>query len=527
MTRAAKCWGAAIIGWILLPAVLGLLGGLVIRSGILSHPSPNALYLFGRGLYGAICIAVEILIIRMSIIQGRRYGATMFFAALLQLFLPLAVSLLVSHLNGSFNDNSFMFGLVLYGTYFAAIVIQECAILILVAVTLFILRKTRFSQHTGTLLSAAALGSLILLGIIKPSLAMIKFNIAHSPLALATANYNVSAVEFRQDEKAQTTLGKLPRPLKIYRKENEFFGIDPKGNRIELPFMENVDTDENSMFFDVYSDRIYYEQGGDVFMLDVNTRQIIKLPVAFSDALKEQNCSVRSPGSWCNTRHILGSHNDELALGFQGDVAVINIVTGERHNTSFEGPYTEGLYFFWANSKAYRLFVDSHPEKKEDGYPKTDEQLGNILWIYFDDKGEEYHVLTDEDLDSDRWGSVIYGGGERSYFFAQKTPIVTLKTDFPSTTYFADNESRFSIRELYLLNDKSIGLVIEKRLIVIDLETQTGNVLTDEKEIGRLIQNASLLSLDYTDYASFQCIDHRAIDQAQRDAGAEDIFCLQ
>ncbi|MFA5947075.1 MAG: hypothetical protein WC813_03545 [Patescibacteria group bacterium] len=522
MTKETKLWNASVLLWMIAP-VLTFLGILAVERLLFTNTDDGSIMLFAAVGSAALCIAAELFLVRSALLRQEKYGFVLFFAALLQFLIPLSLVIALSH--AKYDGDALVTLAFIAGFNFFITVLEILALAVFSAIVK-ILQHTRHSSRAEKVLLAGAILS-IHVAVLFPVLILLITKPPHHKTATPSYLYDASSVDFRRDEKVKTTLGQLPRPLKIFRKADEFFAMSPTGQTVSLPFMENVDADAGKfIFFDVYTDRVYYEQHGDVMMLDINSKKIKKLPDAFTRALKEESCFSTMVAN-CNPRHILGAHNNELALGFQGDVAVINIETGERTNTSYEGGDYGGLYFFWVNSKGYRLFLDTHPAIREQ-FSRADEQIGNILWVYFDDKGDAYKTLGGEDFGPDRWGSVIYGGGERSYFFKDKTPVLTLKTDFPSSNSYSEaNKSQFSVRELYLLDEKSVGLVIENKLIVINLVDKEARIVRNQKEIERLISGASLLSVDYGSYLGNNCVWNKDAEIAAGKDGARDIFCLQ
>src|SRR3989338_8171267 len=98
-------------------------------------------------------------------------------------------------------------------------------------------------------------------------------------------DYDLSDVGFRHNRKLNTVLGKYKRPLRIFREENNFFGISTDGERTPLSFLDSLQPDpKKEMYFDVFNDRVYYVKDEKLSFFDVTQVTSIVLPEPIKNA---------------------------------------------------------------------------------------------------------------------------------------------------------------------------------------------------------------------------------------------------
>lgn len=522
-----------LIIWILFPTVLVALGfvlqTLAVTTGGQNQSQDYISYVYG--MFVAACVATEIFIIRRAILKKEGYFALIFLGAAVQFLIP--ASLLVALLLGAGSQGENGFGLgflvVILGFIFVSISVAELVTLLLTTVTLFILRKQDKMQYAPSLLVMEAVVVFVVLGVIVPLVLVNQVRDSELEPAYLSLEYDSFDKEFREPEKQTTQLGTLPRPLGVVRRDDSFFALTADEDFIPLTFMEGLNPDsDRKIYFDVFTDHVYYVTAGEGYDFDLSTGTATLLPSPIQNALEETNCDLRDPPPCSSKREFVSAHNDQVALGTFNDVAVFDMNTGERlHQTTQFGSDFSSMYFFWIGDRGYRLVSDYHPllaTRPEQG--NNDETLMNILRFYLEDHPDAYHLITQAESGPDYWGNVIYGGGVRSFYFDGKTPILTLKTLFPSVRRYDDNQAKFSVREFYQLDELHVALEVEDKLIVINLVSREVESITDQTEIASLLIDADLLSSDRDIFLQSTCLGGQSLDSLIRDGDYTFVTCI-
>ena len=334
-------------------------------------------------------------------------------------------------------------------------------------------------------------------------------------------NFDSFSVAYRSDEKAQTILGKLPRPVRALYKDGSFIGLTTKDSIIQIPVSGVTIDPQFEVLFDVYSDKVYYVNDGSLFYFDVKSQTNVPVMV------NGKNFTVSSDDK------LSGVHNEYLAIeksgGYAGTdkITVYDLRTGEPvASTTIVGYDISRAYIFNLNGKKYQLIVDSKggshsgPTLAKPGYIRTVQtQDDNMRFYLYDDSSSAYVVAEksngDFSLDDpimDAWNDIVFTITPSMYFNG-KTPFYTLKTAAENNDPYDVN--KFSVRNFYQLDYGSVGLEVNDGLIVINLDRKTAEAeyITDATTIENILKDAILLGSDENDYHNRgYCADDKALD---------------
>ncbi len=354
-----------------------------------------------------------------------------------------------------------------------------------------------------------------------------------NPSAALDLTYNMSEVAFRQAAKIKTTLGSYPRPLRIEKNSSgRFIGITPANKTVPLPFLDALPLTEGDLdekpFFDIFHDRVFYVHKEKAYVFNIITQQTKLLPDSIQKALKEETCSDfgRLRRKVCYTRSIIGAHADTLALSLVAtqDIAVFNIKTGERIAQTFTKGYDiSRLYLLWVDGKGYRLIVDSKGEPTFSwwGYAQSFQTQTNTMRIYLEDHPEPYP--TEDGFDDWRFRSIVFSGGT-SFYFKDKTPLLTVATTFPNAKIPGD--TKFAVRNVYNLGKGMLGIEIENKLVIVDTGNKTARDTADAIEIENLLSQATLLASDDEQQFRFSCPYTNEVQKSVQEQKNKFVFCL-
>lgn len=314
-------------------------------------------------------------------------------------------------------------------------------------------------------------------------------------------NYDISEIAFRAGEKT-TQLGRLPRPLRVFHTSAGYVGVSLSGEKAPLAFLDSMGAGKiDHLFLDVFSDKVYFLRDGIGYAYDLAAKTTVALPAPVQAALQEQ---VPDIVGTLHKRRIIAAHASYIALADTelagtGDVVVYDVHSGEKvFQTAYLGYDQNRVVLFWINGKGYRLFLNGqgkpsqYPVIKPGGlYQRTESTADVTMAIYLDENSESYHRLSDDEM-MKGVGKVVFSSGNE-WFFDDKTPILELQTAYPHERY---GESKFSIRNIYLLEDGRLAVEIEKSLIVINLTDKHAETILDQNSIKQLLETAKLLSAD-------------------------------
>jgi len=478
----------------------------------------------------ALTLAIEVFVFKYYLSSEKKKDLPW-----IVLFVLLIQSLTVLALTFQDPDSFWRFlGFFLFLIFFA---LPEIILAILCSVAYFIFKKKNRTEAVIKKLPWVAVGIIVIGVFILPALNYSQRQrlLSQDKYTSGVTDYDLSDVGFRHNTKVNTILGKYKRPLRIFREGNTFFGISTDGERTPLSFLDSLQPDpKKEMYFDVFNDRVYYVKDEKLSFFDVAHNTSTLLPEPIQKALQETAQCISFPP--CNKRQLTGVHNNTIALQTEsmagtGDVAVFNIQTGERvAQTVYAGYDTSRVYLLWIDGKGYRLILDAkgdpynHPVMKEDGvYTRSEQTTANTMRIYLENHDEAYYMPSDDEF-MDRWGQIVFSGGP-SIYFKNRTPIFTFETNYQKARI--DDASKFSVRNLYRLEDKKLGLEIEDKLVIIDPETKKVHTTSKPEEIENLLAKAVLLSGDGDQYNNQgRCAYTNEIYNLVKNNTVDFIFCL-
>lgn len=347
------------------------------------------------------------------------------------------------------------------------------------------------------------------------------------------SGYDLSDISFRADQK-NTLLGNLPRPLRIFNTPSGYVGVTLTGEHISLSFLNAIGNSKiDYLFLDVFDDRVYFVRDRVGYVYDLTAKTTTKLPETIQAVLQEGYSGFGTT----YYRRIIAAHGSMIALADielagTGDVVVYDTVSGEKiFQTVYLGYDSNRVILFWANGKNYRLFLNGqgkpskHPVIKTGGlYQRIESTVSDMMAIYLDENGEPYHRLSDNEM-MDGIGKVVFSGSN-DWFFNNKIPILEFSSAYPKEKY---GESKFSVRNIYLLADGRVAVELEKDLIVIDLVDKHAEVVNDQKIIEQLIGSAKLLGADDENahYYLNQCNSDKYTEAVSKEKDNTFVFCLK
>lgn len=340
-------------------------------------------------------------------------------------------------------------------------------------------------------------------------------NLRSKKLALEATQggYDKADVAYRSSVKAKTKLGQLARPLRIIQTPQGYLGIPLSSERISLPLLNSIGTANiEQLFLDIITDRIYYVRNGTGYVHDLSTNKTASLPVAMNEALR--------------TRKIIATHGRSIALASggglagTGDVIVYDTEAGSSTSKTIYIGYDDNrVLLFWINGRGYRLFM----EARGASYDRTSKSKNDNMSLYLEDYPESYRVPSQDEM-IDYWGKVVFSG-DNDWFFKDRTPILVLKTNHPT----GDNETKFSVRNVYILKDGRLAVEIEDRLVVMDLSTRQTEIIDEPVSVEDHLKYATLFSADDENAYLFQgyCAFNNDIYALLQESGNKFIFCLK
>jgi|GEM_PF-6713166 hypothetical protein len=314
------------------------------------------------------------------------------------------------------------------------------------------------------------------------------------------------SLAYRGNDKAQTILGQLPRPLRILYKDGIFIGVKASGETVSIP-VSGVTIDKyTEVLFDVYGDRVFYVNQGKLYYYDVKKKQVV--PV-----INNGKTFIVPPN-----QKLSGVFNNDLSLetmgGYAGtnDVSVYDLNTGNKISTSTVAGYdVTRAYAFSVDNKPYQLVINSKgkpasgPALGKPGYTRIVQTQDSMMSFYLNDASSPNYVLPRENDGKglgdnaviNTWEDIVFTGGQ-SVYFSDQTPIFTLTSSKTGSTYY--DEDKFSVRNFYKINSGQVGLEVNDGLVLIDLNTRKANFITDQALIDNALKNAILISNDENEY---------------------------
>lgn len=341
------------------------------------------------------------------------------------------------------------------------------------------------------------------------------------------------SLAYRSNDKAQTILGQLPRPLRILYKDGTFIGVKENGETVSIPVSGVITDKDTEVLFDVYGDRVFYVNQGKLYYYDVNKKQVI--PV-----INNGKIFVIPAG-----QKLSGVFNNDLSLetigGYAGtnDISIYDLNTGNKISTSTVAGYdVTRAYAFSVTNKPYQLVINSKgkpasgPALGKPGYTRIAQTQDPIMGFYLNDASSPNYVLPRENDGKglgdnaviNTWEDIVFTGG-RSVYFSDQTPIFTLTSSKTGGTYY--DEDKFSVRNFYEINSAQVGLEVNDGLVLIDLNTRKVDFITDQTLVDNVLKNAILISNDEDEYHNRgRCGDDMGVlDRVTKD-GYTFSYCL-
>lgn len=349
------------------------------------------------------------------------------------------------------------------------------------------------------------------------------------------STYDQAEIAFRDVEKAGTQLGRLPRPLKIFQTPTGYVGLTLKDEQISLPFLDLLGADPiEQVFFDIYTDTVYAKQAGVTRAYPLDTQTSSTLPEPIQTVLRTER--VYPEIKTTSTPSIIAAHGPFIALlsssslAGTGEIAIYDVRTGTHLTDSLYLGYDQSrITVFWRDGKGYRLFLDGEsPLTSSRGtpagsYPRIGPKTGPKLYVYLDDYTEPFHALTHEET-LEGMGKVVFGNS--AWYTKGKTPLAEFTSSFAKERY---GNSKFSVRNFYLLADGRVAFEIERTLLLLDLETKRVEVVTDALSMKEVLVQARLLSADDENAHHFinACGPTTGSEAFLKQNGTKFLFCLK
>lgn len=341
------------------------------------------------------------------------------------------------------------------------------------------------------------------------------------------------SLAYRSNDKAQTILGQLPRPLRILYKDGTFIGVKENGETVSIP-VSGVTTDKDTeVLFDVYGDRVFYINQGKLYYYDVKKKQIV--PV-----INNGKNFIIPAG-----QKLSGVFNNDLSIettgGYAGtnQISVYDLNTGNKIATSTVVGYdVTRAYVFSIDNKPYQLVINSKgkpasgPALGKPGYTRIVQTQDSTMNFYLNDPSSPNYVLPRENDGKglgdnaiiNTWEDIVFTGGQ-SVYFSDQTPIFTLTSSKTGGAYY--DEDKFSVRNFYEINSGQVGLEVNDGLVLIDLNTRKVNFITDQTLIDNALKNAILISNDEDKYHNRgRCGDDMGVFDRVTKEGYTFSYCL-
>lgn len=327
-----------------------------------------------------------------------------------------------------------------------------------------------------------------------------------------------------RDDKLDTYLGGLPQPVKIFQnQQHEFVAITEEGKRIPLNKIPAINGNKyGDIYFDKYDDRIFYHQGHQLKVYDIQ---------------KESTRSLPYRGGSIKDHEISGVYKGRLLTQLEGGqigaakFASYDLENNQSADTDYDADRISSALTvataFTINGTRYHLYADT---RKKHEHAVTD-----TLSIYLDQKGAAQDA---EPLSNPRRimnftsaSHLIYARGSGAGS-AKLDARAELLLQIPAKTYIPHGvkiQKPFRIRNAYVLEGQQVALEVDDRLVIVDTSEQEAALVERGERVRQILKKAELIAPpvvnNFTPYNESYCFINEHSGPTIEDA--EFVFCLE
>lgn len=326
-----------------------------------------------------------------------------------------------------------------------------------------------------------------------------------------------------RDDKLDTYLGGLPQPVKIFQNEqHEFIAVTEEGKHIPLNKIPAINGNEyGDIYFDKYGDRVFYHQGHQLKVYDIQ---------------KESTRSLPYRGGSIKDHEISGVYKDRLLTQLEGEqigaakFTPYDLENNQLADTDYDADRMSSnltvVTAFTIGDTRYHLYADAR-KKHEHAASET-------LSIYLDQKGSGENSAPLSNYGRGRLtraSDMIYsrGSGAGSAKLDASTEFllqVPSKTHIP---YGYKNWRPFRVRNVYALENQRVAVEVDDRLVIVDTSKQEATLIEDSKRVRQILKNAELIAPpvvnNFTPHNESYCFINEHSAPTIEDA--EFVFCLE
>lgn len=339
-----------------------------------------------------------------------------------------------------------------------------------------------------------------------------------------------SPADYRSETKRTTLLGSLPRPMSIISKEGVFYGVDQDNAWHAFELAKTIETDGyRQAYFDVFSDKLYYISDKTLHAYDLATHEDKVVQGEINEFLKTNACQgivLLVKEKTCLQVELAGAHNNQIVLQIGSGAAAGWLRTyatdtgKEIKRAEFAGHDIARGFEFYHNEQILRLILnskgspESFPVMKLGGsnsgmYMRTTGTQMDVIEFYLEEEPDTDDLEIGTDFNGDyghdlfsKWGDLVFTLGAAPRL-DELTPFYIY--DKGPLSNYSNSEDKFSLRNFYRIDEVRVAAEINGDLVVINVNEQDVDVVSDEQEIESLLENAVILFGDQSDFTWSVC----------------------